>query len=164
MGLLVGISTLRRQETGSPDVSLPVIPSGLEIKTWEAQARDVVGGEAHWAPRQLTGREPRGERAERGNLQARLLTFFMLDFSFSFSFVHHQLKSPKRAETHPCQIALPHADIVNSDKYKSLALHAEVKLSEALERCSRLSPPSYSDGDQAPSKLRTAGDKDRAYR
>lgn len=49
------------------------------------------------------------------------------------------------------------ADVTGSDKYKSMALHAEVKLAEALERCARLCPTSYnSDGEAKPNKLKTA--------
>lgn len=49
------------------------------------------------------------------------------------------------------------ADIASSDKYKSLVLHAEVKLAEALERCNRVQPVTYaSTGEEKPNKLRTA--------
>lgn len=49
------------------------------------------------------------------------------------------------------------AEVTCSDKYKSLALHAEVKLAEALERCTRLCPDTYSsEGDEKPNKLKTA--------
>ncbi|GLC45208.1 hypothetical protein PLESTB_000724800 [Pleodorina starrii] len=49
------------------------------------------------------------------------------------------------------------SDLTASDKYKSLALHAEVKLAEALERCERVSPVSHtSSGEERPNKLRTA--------
>ncbi|GIL93231.1 hypothetical protein Vretimale_8150 [Volvox reticuliferus] len=49
------------------------------------------------------------------------------------------------------------SDLTGSDKYKSLALHAEVKLAEALERCERVSPVTRtSSGEERPNKLRTA--------
>lgn len=49
------------------------------------------------------------------------------------------------------------AEVTCSEKYKSLALHAEVKLAEALERCTRLCPSTYSsDGEEMPNKLKTA--------
>jgi len=49
------------------------------------------------------------------------------------------------------------ADVTLSDKYKSLALHAEVKFAEALERCMRVQPPAYTaNGEEKPSKLKTA--------
>ncbi|GFH13853.1 uncharacterized protein HaLaN_09809 [Haematococcus lacustris] len=45
----------------------------------------------------------------------------------------------------------------SSEKFKSLALHAEVKLAEALERCNRVHPTVYSsEGEERPNKLRTA--------
>ncbi|GFR44384.1 hypothetical protein Agub_g5604, partial [Astrephomene gubernaculifera] len=49
------------------------------------------------------------------------------------------------------------ADLTASDKYKSLALHAEVRLAEALERCERVSPVGHTAaGEERPNKLRTA--------
>ncbi|PNW73319.1 hypothetical protein CHLRE_14g627650v5 [Chlamydomonas reinhardtii] len=49
------------------------------------------------------------------------------------------------------------SDLAASDKYKSLALHAEVKLAEALERCERVSPLAHTPaGEERPNKLRTA--------
>lgn len=49
------------------------------------------------------------------------------------------------------------ADVTSSDKYKSIALHAEVKLAEALERCTRVCPTAYTpEGDEKPNKLKTA--------
>lgn len=49
------------------------------------------------------------------------------------------------------------AEVTCSEKYKSLALHAEVKLAEALERCARLCPDAYtSSGEGKPNKLKTA--------
>ncbi|KXZ49013.1 hypothetical protein GPECTOR_23g102 [Gonium pectorale] len=49
------------------------------------------------------------------------------------------------------------SDLTASDKYKSLALHAEVKLAEALERCERVSPTTQTPtGEERPNKLRTA--------
>ncbi|KAF5835820.1 hypothetical protein DUNSADRAFT_6854 [Dunaliella salina] len=49
------------------------------------------------------------------------------------------------------------SEVTCSEKYKSLALHAEVKLAEALERCTRLCPDAYnSDGEEKPNKLKTA--------
>lgn len=49
------------------------------------------------------------------------------------------------------------ADVTSSDKYKSIALHAEVKLAEALERCTRVLPTAYTDdGEEKPNKLKTA--------
>ncbi|KAG2492242.1 hypothetical protein HYH03_009486 [Edaphochlamys debaryana] len=49
------------------------------------------------------------------------------------------------------------SDLASSDKYKSLALHAEVKLAEALERCERVSPLATAPtGEERPNKLRTA--------
>ncbi|KAG2448090.1 hypothetical protein HYH02_007115 [Chlamydomonas schloesseri] len=49
------------------------------------------------------------------------------------------------------------SDLTASDKYKSLALHAEVKLAEALERCERVSPLTHNAaGEERPNKLRTA--------
>ncbi|KAG2431074.1 hypothetical protein HXX76_009607 [Chlamydomonas incerta] len=49
------------------------------------------------------------------------------------------------------------SDLTASDKYKSLALHAEVKLAEALERCERVSPLAHTAaGEERPNKLRTA--------
>ncbi|KAL6758088.1 hypothetical protein V8C86DRAFT_2608914 [Haematococcus lacustris] len=48
-------------------------------------------------------------------------------------------------------------DSASSEKFKSLALHAEVKLAEALERCNRVHPTVYSsEGEERPNKLRTA--------
>ncbi len=48
-------------------------------------------------------------------------------------------------------------DITQSDKYKSVALHAEVKLAEALERCTRVCPTAYAPGgEEKPNKLKTA--------
>lgn len=49
------------------------------------------------------------------------------------------------------------SDFTSSEKYKSVALHAEVKLAEALERCTRVCPTSYTaTGEERPNKLRTA--------
>ncbi|KAG1666393.1 hypothetical protein FOA52_006502 [Chlamydomonas sp. UWO 241] len=49
------------------------------------------------------------------------------------------------------------SDMITSEKYKSLALHAEVKLAEALERCERVSPASVStSGNDKPNRLKTA--------
>eukprot|EP00983_Pelagomonas_calceolata_P133339 1161956-Pelagomonas_calceolata.AAC.16 len=49
------------------------------------------------------------------------------------------------------------SEVTCSEKYKSLALHAEVKLAEALERCTRLCPDAYnSEGEGKPNKLKTA--------
>ncbi|GAX74229.1 hypothetical protein CEUSTIGMA_g1678.t1 [Chlamydomonas eustigma] len=49
------------------------------------------------------------------------------------------------------------AEIAASDKYKSIALHAEVKLAEALEKCDRVSPTVLTkDGEERPNRLRTA--------
>jgi hypothetical protein len=49
------------------------------------------------------------------------------------------------------------AGLTGSEKFKSLAVHAHVKLAEALERCSRLCPSAYTpDGDPKPNKLKAA--------
>lgn len=57
----------------------------------------------------------------------------------------------------PVRPPTPAADVTSSDKYKSLALHAEVKLAEALERCTRVCPTAYtSEGEEKPNKLKTA--------
>jgi hypothetical protein len=49
------------------------------------------------------------------------------------------------------------SDISTSDRYKSIALHAEVRLAEALEKAMRVSPTSTStSGEERPNKLRTA--------
>src|SRR5690349_19516837 len=48
-------------------------------------------------------------------------------------------------------------DITQSDKYKSIALHAEVKLAEALERCARVCPATFAPGgEEKPNKLKSA--------
>lgn len=48
-------------------------------------------------------------------------------------------------------------DISSSDKYKSLALHAEVKLAESLERCERVCASTFTPtGEAKPNKLKTA--------
>ena len=49
------------------------------------------------------------------------------------------------------------ADISTSDRYKSIALHAEVRLAEALEKAMRVSPTTtFAAGEEKPNKLRTA--------
>jgi hypothetical protein len=48
-------------------------------------------------------------------------------------------------------------DMPSAARYKSVSLHAEVKLTEALERCRQICPPTLTEeGDEKPSKLRTA--------
>lgn len=48
-------------------------------------------------------------------------------------------------------------DAKQADRFKSLAVHAEVKLAEALERCTRMCPTtSTSDGQPKPNTLKTA--------
>lgn len=48
-------------------------------------------------------------------------------------------------------------ELAGSEKYKSLALHAEVKLAEALERCERVCATTRTAaGEERPNKLRTA--------
>ena len=48
-------------------------------------------------------------------------------------------------------------DISSSERYKSIALHAEVKLAEALEKCLKVSPTAFSQvGEEQPNKLKTA--------
>lgn len=45
----------------------------------------------------------------------------------------------------------------SAERFKSLAVHAETKLHEALKRCDELCPPSYTkDGAERPNKLKTA--------
>eukprot|EP00798_Chlamydomonas_sp_ICE-L_P026371 gene26371-17465_t len=48
-------------------------------------------------------------------------------------------------------------DVTQSDKYKSIALHAEVKLAEALEKSARVCPTTHAPGgEERPNKLKTA--------
>ena len=48
-------------------------------------------------------------------------------------------------------------DLATSEKFVSIALHAEVKLKEALERCMRVSPPALAPGgEEKPNRLKTA--------
>lgn len=67
------------------------------------------------------------------------------------------IAGPMEAKSWDSQAKDITADIASSDKYKSLVLHAEVKLAEALERCNRVQPITYaSTGEEKPNKLRTA--------
>ncbi|MEW5314025.1 MAG: hypothetical protein WDW38_005553 [Sanguina aurantia] len=47
-------------------------------------------------------------------------------------------------------------ELTGSERFQSLALHAEVKLTEALERAERVSPATMLNGEERPNKLRTA--------